>query len=60
MLGFFEVTGNKRVSVKLQLLQSIKIHNVFHQNLLQKISIDPLTNQDNEPPPLIIINNKEK
>ena len=44
MLGLFKVIGNKRVSIELQLLQSIKIHNVFHPNLLQKASTDPLTN----------------
>ena len=60
MLGFFEVIGNKRVFVELQLLQSIKIYNVFHSNLLQKASTDPLTNQVNKLPPPVIINNKEK
>ena len=60
MLGFFEFIGNKRVSIELQLLQAMKIHNIFHLYLLQKISIDLLTNQANEPLPLVIINNKEK
>ena len=58
MLGSFEVIGNKRVSVELQLPQSMKIHNVFHPNLLQKASTDALTNQVNEPPPSFIINNE--
>ena len=60
MLGPFEVIGNKRVSVELQLPQSMKIHNVFHPNLLRKASTDPLTNQVNEPPPPIIVNNEEE
>ena len=60
MLGPFEVIGNKGVSVELQLPQSMKIHNVFHPNLLRKASTDPLTNQVNEPPPPIIINNEEE
>ena len=60
MLGPFEVIGNKGVSVELQLPQSMKIHNVFHPNLLRKASTDPLTNQVNEPPPPVIINNKEE
>ena len=60
MLGPFEVIGNKRVFVELQLPQSMKIHNVFHPNLLQKASTDPLTNQVHEPPPPVIINNEEK
>ena len=50
MLSFFEVIGNKGVSIELQLPQSMKIHNVFHPNLLQKASTDHLTNQVNEPP----------
>ena len=60
MLSLFEITGNKDVSVELQLPQSMKIHNVFYPNLLQKASTDPLTNQVNEPPPLFIINNEEE
>ena len=60
MLGLFEVTENKRNSVELQLPQSMKIHNVFYPNLLQKALTDPLTNQVNELPTPVIINNKEK
>ena len=60
MLGFFEVIGNKEVFVELQLPQLMKIYNVFHPNLLQKVSTDPLTNQFYEPPPPFIINNEEE
>ena len=60
MLGPFKVIGNKGVSVELQLPQSMKIHNIFHPNLLRKASTDPLTNQVNEPPPPVIINNEEE
>ena len=60
MLGLFDVIGIKNVSVELQLPPSMKIHNVFHPNLLRKKSIDPLTNQVNEPPPPVIINNGEE
>ncbi len=38
----------------------MKIHNVFHPNLLQKASMDSLTYQINEPLPLVIINNEEE
>ena len=38
----------------------MKIHNVFHPNLLRKASTNPLTNQINEPSPPVIINNKKK
>ncbi len=60
MLSPFEVIRNKGVSVELQLPQSMKIHNVFYPNLLQKASTDPLTNQVNEPSPPVIINNEEE
>ena len=33
MLGFFKVIENKKVSIKLQLLEYMKIHNVFYLNL---------------------------
>ena len=36
MFGVFEIIENKRVFLKLQLQQSMKILNVFHPNLLQK------------------------
>ena len=38
----------------------MKIHNVFHSNLLQKASTDPLTGQVNEPAPPVIIDNEEE
>ena len=60
MLGFFEIIGNKEVFVKLQLSQSLKIHNVFYLNLLQKTLINLLTNQVNKPPSPVIINNKKE
>ena len=60
MLGPFEVIENKRVFVELQLPQSMKIHNIFHYNLLRKASTDLLTNQVNEPLPSVIINNEEE
>ena len=44
----------------MQLPQLIKIHDVFYPNLFQKASIDPLTNQINEPPIPIIINNEKE
>lgn len=60
MFKFFEIIRNKKIFMKLQLPQSIKIHNIFDLNLLYKALIDPLTNQVNKPPLLIIINNKKK
>lgn len=44
MLGFFTIINNKRVSIKLKVPRSIKIHNVLHINLLWKLYIDLMTN----------------
>ena len=60
MIGLFKVVGKKGISLELQLPQAIKIYNVFYPNLLQKVSLDPLTSQVNEPAPPVIINNKEE
>ena len=60
MIGPFEVIGKKGISLELQLPQAMKIHNVFHPNLLRKTSTDPLTSQVNEPAPPAIIDNEEE
>lgn len=60
MINPFKVIGKNSILLELQLPQAIKIHNVFHPNLLWKASIDPLIGQVNKPIPSIIINNKEK
>lgn len=38
----------------------MKIHDVFHPNLLQKAATDPLPGQRNKLEPLTIINGEEK
>ena len=38
----------------------MKIHDVFHFNLLQKTTINPLSGQQNSPSPPTIINNKKE
>ena len=38
----------------------MKIHNIFHPNLLQKALIDPSIGEINMPVPLVIINNEKK
>ena len=58
MIGLFEVIGKKSILLELQLPQAMKIHNIFHPNLLQKASTDLLTGQVNESVSSIIINNK--
>ena len=60
MISPFEVIGKKDISLELQLSQAMKIHNVFHPNLLQKALTDPLIGQVNEPVPPVIINNEEE
>lgn len=42
MLDIFEVIGNKKASIELQILQLMRIYNVFYSNLIQKVSIDSL------------------
>ena len=60
MIGPFEVIEKKSISLELQLFQAMKIHNVFHPNLLQKALTDPLTGQVNElASPVIIIHEEE-
>ena len=51
---------NKRIFISLYLRESMKIHNVFYFNLLQKLLTILLTNQVNKLQPPIIINNKEE
>ena len=60
MIGPFKVIGKKSISLELQLPQAMKIHNIFHPNLLQKTSINPLTGQVNKLVPPVIINNEEE
>ena len=60
MIGPFNVMRKKSILLKLQIPQAMKIHNVFHLNLLWKASTDPLTGQVNKPAPPVIINNEEE
>ena len=47
MIGLFDVIGKKNILLELQLPQAMKIHNIFHSNLLRKASTNPLTGQVN-------------
>ena len=60
MLRSFEVIGNKGIFLELQLQQSKKIYNVFHNNLLRKVLIDLLSNHVYKPSLPVTINDKEE
>ena len=60
MIGPYKVKQLVRLSCQLNLPISIKIHNIFHSNLLQKTSTNPFFGQHNYPAPLVIVDNKEK
>ena len=60
MIGPFDIIRKKEILLELQLPQAMKIHNVFHPNLLRKAFTDPLTSQVNEPAPPVIIDNEEE
>lgn len=44
--SFFQIIENKEIFVKLQLPQSIKIHNVFHFNFVPKFLIKLFVKSD--------------
>ncbi len=60
MIGPFDIIRKKNISLELQLPQAMKIHNVFHPNLLRKAFTEQLTGQVNEPASPVIINNEEE
>ena len=47
-------------SYQLELPHTMKIHDVFHPNLLQKTANDPLPGQQNIAPPPTVVNDEEK
>ena len=59
MIGLYKVKELIKSSYQLELLHTIKIHNIFHPNLLWKAVDNPLPDQCNSPPPSTVVNNKE-
>lgn len=59
MLGFIKIIRNNKVFVKLQLPKSVKKHQVFNANLLEKDLKEKFTNQVNKPLSLIITTAKK-
>ena len=60
MISLYKVKELVGSSYQFKLPHTMKIHDVFHSNLLQKAATDPLSGQWNSLPPSIIVNNKEK
>ena len=60
MLGPFPIVKKVGTSYELQLPQTMKVHNVFHSNLLRKDPGNPLPGQIQEPPgPIVTADNEE-
>ena len=60
MIGPYKIKQLVGSSCQLDLPTSMKIHDVFHPNLLQKTSTDLLPGQHNDPAPPLIIDDEEE
>ena len=60
MAGPFEITRKIGNSYEVKLPDTMKIHNVFSPDRLRKATKDPLLEQVNKPPSLIVITTKEE
>ena len=59
-IGLFKIKKLMGSLYQLELLYIMKIHDIFHFNLLQKAANNPLPGQQNSPLPPIVVNNKEE
>ncbi len=60
MLGSFTNLDLVDSSYKLKLPESMRVHDVFHPDLLRPAADDPLPGQKNEPPDSIVINDEDE
>ena len=60
MIGPYRVEELIGSACRLKLPASMKIHDVFHTSLLRKTADDPLPGQLNEPPPPVIVDDKDE
>ena len=59
-IGPFKIKKLVGSSYQLELPHTMKIHDIFHLNLLWKAADNPLPSQQNIPPPLTVVNNKKE
>ena len=60
MIGLYKVKELVGSSYRLELPHIMKIHDIFHPNLLQKAATNPLPSQQNSLPPPTVVDNKKK
>jgi len=60
MLDPFTNLGFVDSSYKLELPESMRVHDVFHSDLLRPAADDPLPDQKNEPSDSIVVNDEDE
>ena len=59
-IGLYKIIELVGSSYQLDLLASMRIHDVFHPNLLRPAAEDPLPEQHNDLPPPVVVNDEEE